>query len=107
LRTRQYIPEGSELHPRRRENLKSHKTHEDHIFDSSESVTKPRSADFMSYILHYLCERWNSLDERSAHRKAIPSQSSPQTADCNSLCSFPSSNALRGIQTHYYWAQAL
>jgi hypothetical protein len=25
LRTRQYIPEGSELHTRRRENLKSHR----------------------------------------------------------------------------------
>jgi hypothetical protein len=33
LRTRQYIPE-EELHTRRRENLKSHKTHEDHIFES-------------------------------------------------------------------------
>jgi hypothetical protein len=27
LRTRQYIPEDSELHTRRRENLKSHKYH--------------------------------------------------------------------------------
>jgi hypothetical protein len=35
LRTRQYIPEDSELHTRRRENLKSH------IYEGSPSVRLP------------------------------------------------------------------
>jgi hypothetical protein len=32
LRTRQYIPEDSELHTRRRENLKSHSETDDFLF---------------------------------------------------------------------------
>jgi hypothetical protein len=40
LRTRQYFPEDSELHTRRRENFKSHKTSEHEVSHRAESCNE-------------------------------------------------------------------
>jgi hypothetical protein len=41
LRTRQYIPEDSELHTRRRENLKSHIINQGYFCDGTHRIAVP------------------------------------------------------------------